>query len=84
MHSEYSTGLVSSPTLEFYLHRFRLQVLLPMDTQSPQASAGPTCTWKLDMDFDDTTFAHMLKGYSVFSFPGLVMQSEVVCFDAVV
>ena len=26
------------------------------------------------MNFDDKAFAHMLKDYSVFSFPGLVMQ----------
>ena len=39
MHSKYSTGLVSSPTLEFYLYRFRLQFLLPMDTQSSSTRA---------------------------------------------
>ena len=40
---------------------------------------------KLNMDFDDMAFAHMLKDYSVFSFPGLVMQFRTVFFfDAVV
>ena len=34
--------------------------------------ATPTCTWKLDMNFDEMAFAHMLKDYSMF--PGLVMQ----------
>ena len=40
---------------------------------------------KLDMDFDDMAFAHMLKDYTVFSFPGLVTQFRAVFFlDAVV
>ena len=41
---------------------------------------APTCTWKLDVDFDDMAFAHMLKYYSVLSFPGLVMQFRTVFF----
>ena len=38
------------------------------------------------MDFDDMAFAHMLKDYTVFSFPGLVTQFRAVVFflDAVV
>ena len=36
------------------------------------------------MDFDDMAFAHMLKDYSVFSFPSLVMQFRTVFFNAVV
>ena len=36
------------------------------------------------MDFDDMAFAHMLKDYSVFSFPDLVMQFRTVFFFAAV
>ena len=32
------------------------------------------------MDFDDMAFAHMLKDYTVFSFPGLVTQFRAVVF----
>ena len=42
--------------------------------------AASTCTWKLDMDFDDMAFVHMLKDYSVFSFPGLITQFRAVVF----
>ena len=42
-----------------------------------QLVAAPTCTWKLDMNFDDTAFVHMLKDYSVFSFvPKLTFRNE--------
>ena len=62
MHSKYSTGLVSSPTLEFYLHRFRLQVLLPMDTQNsstrtlkPAQEQEVTEDWRRGPERDSST-----------------------------
>ena len=36
------------------------------------------------MDLDDMAFAHMLKDYSVFSFPGLGNSELFFFFDAVV
>ena len=44
----------------------------PQGTTLHQLVEAPTCTRKLDMNFDNMAFAHMLKDYSVF--PGLVMQ----------
>ena len=51
-------------------------------------------TLKLDMNFDDTAFAHMLKDYAVFSFilrvafrnetKGELCNLELVCFHFVV
>ena len=36
-----------------------------------------TCTWKLEMNFDDMASAHILKDYSVFRcVPKLTFQNE--------
>ena len=49
-----------------------LKATPPQGTTLYSLVAAPTCTWKLDINFDDMAFAHMLKSYSLF--PGLVMQ----------
>ena len=47
--------------------------------------SSQTCTWKLDMNFDDTAFAHTLKDYSVFGFvPRLTFRNETKGLDVVV
>ena len=62
--SSYISYVVSSSSLENYI----ALKATPPQVMTLQLVAAPTCTWKLDMNFDDVAFAHMLKDYSVFSF----------------